>query len=87
MPGSAGVNAHECTKVLLMGSENRAAILAAMPDASKEAVAGSLPTDTAEALGLVVASSPVAVVEKAAPTEQHGTQVISSLVPREQHNS
>jgi len=43
--------------VLLMGSENRAAILAAMPDASKEAVAGSLPTDTAEALGLVVAST------------------------------
>ncbi|CAE7032548.1 unnamed protein product [Symbiodinium sp. CCMP2592] len=40
--------------VLLMGSENRAAILAAMPDAAKEAVAGSLPTDTAEALGLVV---------------------------------
>ncbi|CAE7022454.1 hypothetical protein AK812_SmicGene39270 [Symbiodinium microadriaticum] len=43
--------------VLLMGSENRAAILAAMPDAAKEAVAGTLPTDTADALGLVVAST------------------------------
>ena len=50
-----------------MGSENRAAILAAMPDAAKEAVAGTLPTDTADALGLVVASGPVAVAEKPHP--------------------
>ena len=63
------MNAHGRTKVLLMGSENRAAILAAMPDAAKEAVAGTLPTDTADALGLVVASSPVAVAEKATPSK------------------
>ena len=40
-----------------MGSGNRATILAAMSDAAKVSVASTLPTDTAEALGLVVSSA------------------------------
>ena len=64
-----------------MGSSNRETILAAMSEASKAAVAQTLPPETAEALGLVIARADGNLVaECPSANGKHGTLSVHSFV-------